>query len=541
MKLSTSAYIKKNVFPQVFVNPQLNQMNVNQRLYYSNKVLKHIEKQKEKNGELEKAQEELNCEFNDLLLKNKRLMSDFCQHVAKQTNFTEWITQQVKEQATLHAELVDKQNAQSQVLQSISQNVSSLSSTQANHTNQLSNQKLEMEKVKEDVSKIDELQSTYSKQLSEFNHETVSLKDQVLQQGKDTENLFQEQESLNRLLSAQQKQIDAHYLELSNQLDEQNHFVKSELDEHRKAHDEMNQKFSTQDEINKDVEQHYNKLNNKLLVQDKINEDVEQQYNKLNDQLLAQNKINEKVTSSIHDHDRKMSNFSDRLSQQEALYQLLHAKLLDVDEQHNHLFHQLNGHETSISRLDQHLLDHDHVQQNLYEELFFQKEELLYQVKKFEDMYNDLHSNMKKRIKALKRHIAKTVALNFAMFNSSTEQQIQYELSTSTNEDDKKYGELIQKLNDQVKENLDLKRELVKTNYKGPFVELFKGLPSNFPIDSILINGKNIDVTRFLNISSEGSIAHFTDELQVKTFDCNKIDGVNWGKETFETKSNDYN
>ena len=520
MKLSTSAYIKKNVFPQVFVNPQLNQMNVNQRLYYSNKVLKHIEKQKEKNGELEKAQEELNCEFNDLLLKNKRLMSDFCQHVAKQTNFTEWITQQVKEQATLHAELVDKQNAQSQVLQSISQNVSSLSSTQANHTNQLSNQKLEMEKVKEDVSKIDELQSTYSKQLSEFNHETVSLKDQVLQQGKDTENLFQEQESLNRLLSAQQKQIDAHYLELSNQLDEQNHFVKSELDEHRKAHDEMNQKFSTQDEINKDVEQHYNKLN---------------------DQLLDQNKINEEVTSSIHDHEQKMINFSDRLSQQEALYQLLHAKLLDVDDQHNHLYQQLNEHETSISRLDQHLLDHDHVHKNLYEELFSQKEELLYQVKKYEDMYNELHNNMKKRIKALKRHIAKTVALNFAMFNSSTEQQTQYELSTSTNEADKKYGELIQKLNDQVKENVDLKRELIKTNYKGPFVELFKGLPSNFPIDSILINGKNIDVTRFLNISSEGSIAHFTDELQVKTVDCNKIDGVNWGKETLDNKPNDYN
>ncbi|PGT81057.1 hypothetical protein [Bacillus sp. AFS040349] len=507
--MSTSAYIKKNVFPQVFVKPQLDQMNVNQRLYYSNKVLKHIEKQKEKNGALEKAQEELFCEFNDLSLKNKRLMSDFCQHVAKQTNFTDWITQQVKEQATLHAELVDKQKTHSQDIQSISHNVSSLSSTQTNHTNQLTNQKLELGKIKEDVSKIDELQSTYSKQLSEFNHETDLLKDQVLRQGKDNESLLQEQENLNRLLSTQQKQIDTHYHELSNQ-----------LDEHKKVHDELNQKLASQDEMNNDVEQ---------------------QYNKLNDQFLAQIKINEDVTSSIHDHEQKMINFSDRLSQQEALYQLLHVKLMDVDEQHNHLYQQLNEHETTISKLDEHLLNHDHVHKDLYEELFFQKEELLYQVKKYEDMYNELHNNMKKRIKALKRHIAKTVAMNFAMFNSSTDQQTQYELPTSTNEDDKKYGELIQKLNDQVKVNIDLKRELSNTNYKGPFVELFKGLPSNFPIDSILINGKNVDVTRFLNISSEGSIAHFTDELQVKTFDCNKIDGVNWGKETLETKPNDYN
>lgn len=518
--MSTNAFIKKDVYPQVFVNPKLEHMNVNQRLYYSNKVLKHIETQEEKNGELEKAQGELFCEFNNLTLKNKRLMSDFYQHVSKQANFTDWITQKVKEQATLHSELVDKQNSQSHEIHSIAQNVSSLSSTQTNQANQLTSQNQELKKVKENVTSLDELQAKYSKQLSENIVQTDDLKNQVIQQDKDNETLFQEQKNLNRLLSTQQKQIDDHYHVLSNQIDEQNRFVKSELDKHRNVHDQLNQQLANQD---------------------KINEDADQQFNKLNDQLLVQNKINEEVTSSLHDHEQKIINFLDRMSQQEALYQLLHAKLLDVDEHHNQLYQLLNEHETSMTKIDQHLLGHDHVHKNLYEELFFQKEELLYQVKKYEDMYNDLHTNMKKKIKALKRHITKTVALNIAMFNSSTEQKTQYDLSTSANEDDKKYGELIQKLNDQVKENVDLKRELGKTNYNGPFVELFKGLPSNFPINSILINGKNVDVTRFLNISSEGSIAHFTDELQVKTFDCNKIDGVHWGKETLDVEPKDYN
>jgi hypothetical protein len=484
--LSTKAFIKKSVFPRVFLNPQLEHINVNQRLFYSNKVLNHIETQQEKNYELEKAQEELFCEFTDLSLKTKRLMNDFCQHVAKQTSFTDWITKQVKEQASLYCELVDKHDAQSHEIKSIAENVSCLSSTQTNHTNQLNNQKQELEIVKGNVANLDQLQLKYSKQLSEYSDQTDLLKDKVIQQEKENENFVQEQENLHELLTTQQKQIDNHYQKLSDQFDEQNRSIKSQLDEHKEVHVELNQKLTNLDEINKDVEQ---------------------QYNNLNGQLLDQNKINEKITASLLDQEQKMVHFLDRLTQQEALYQLLHSKLLDIDEQHNHLFHQLNEHETNISTLDHHILDHDHVHKNLHDEL-------LYQVKRYEDMYNELHNNMK---------------------------NTQYELSTSSNDNEKKYNELIQKLNEQVKINSELKKEIATKSYKGPFVELFKGLPSNYPVDTIYINGKNVDVTRFLNISSEGNIAHFTDEMQIKTFDCNKIDGVQWGKETLDTKPNDFN
>ncbi|MCL7746120.1 hypothetical protein [Halalkalibacter alkaliphilus] len=111
------------------------------------------------------------------------------------------------------------------------------------------------------------------------------------------------------------------------------------------------------------------------------------------------------------------------------------------------------------------------------------------------------------------------------------------DLLGSTNTEEEDVESLFTQLVQDYKEQLDRSKELEKKQknlpvYKSPFVPLFQTLPANFPVNEVLLNGAAVEVARFINISAEGTIVHFTDdESSMKSFDINKIDGIHWGRE----------
>ncbi|MDT8861054.1 hypothetical protein N0O92_12495 [Alkalihalobacillus sp. MEB130] len=91
---------------------------------------------------------------------------------------------------------------------------------------------------------------------------------------------------------------------------------------------------------------------------------------------------------------------------------------------------------------------------------------------------------------------------------------------------------LLQKFKEESNENKEMRKKRDKEQlYESPFVQLFQSLPANFPVNEVLLNGIVVEVTRFINVSAESDIAHFSTEDNMKSFDINKIDGIHWGRE----------
>lgn len=63
---------------------------------------------------------------------------------------------------------------------------------------------------------------------------------------------------------------------------------------------------------------------------------------------------------------------------------------------------------------------------------------------------------------------------------------------------------------------------------KNPIISLLKKLPSNYPVNYVFVRGSAIEVSRFLNVSEDYTVAHFSNEENVQTFDISKIDGISW-------------
>ncbi len=118
------------------------------------------------------------------------------------------------------------------------------------------------------------------------------------------------------------------------------------------------------------------------------------------------------------------------------------------------------------------------------------------------------------------------------------ENEIQELLTTSSNSKPKEIqseSELLEVLikgyqeQREIIDNLQKKVDKLVTK-SNPFVDVFKSLPANYPVNEVLLNGNFVTVSRFLNINLEGEIVHFSDEEGIITLNVNKVDGINWGR-----------
>jgi len=67
-------------------------------------------------------------------------------------------------------------------------------------------------------------------------------------------------------------------------------------------------------------------------------------------------------------------------------------------------------------------------------------------------------------------------------------------------------------------------------NRCNKFKDFFKGIPVNYPIGVIYLNGFPVEVANFSNLQRHTGLAYFLDaEGQLTILDTAKIDGVSFG------------
>ncbi|MFJ7831022.1 hypothetical protein ACQKL6_17195 [Peribacillus sp. NPDC097197] len=66
---------------------------------------------------------------------------------------------------------------------------------------------------------------------------------------------------------------------------------------------------------------------------------------------------------------------------------------------------------------------------------------------------------------------------------------------------------------------------------KNKFSDFFKGIPVNYPIGVVYLNGFPVEVANFSNLQYDTGLAYFIDaEGQLTVLDTAKIDGVSFGE-----------
>ncbi|RXJ02410.1 hypothetical protein DS745_06815 [Anaerobacillus alkaliphilus] len=57
-------------------------------------------------------------------------------------------------------------------------------------------------------------------------------------------------------------------------------------------------------------------------------------------------------------------------------------------------------------------------------------------------------------------------------------------------------------------------------------LEILFNLPPNFPVHSLYIEGNSVEVSRFISVDPDQQVAQFALNNKIKTFDCEKINGI---------------
>lgn len=61
---------------------------------------------------------------------------------------------------------------------------------------------------------------------------------------------------------------------------------------------------------------------------------------------------------------------------------------------------------------------------------------------------------------------------------------------------------------------------------KRGLISLFKTLPSNYPVKSIITNGTEVYVSFFIHYDDSQQLVSFSEDDEIITIKCNEIDGI---------------
>jgi DNA repair exonuclease SbcCD ATPase subunit len=216
---------------------------------------------------------------------------------------------------------------------------------------------------------------------------------------------------------------------------------------------------------------------------DQLIEDNAGLKNQLNEILLEYNHFKKEINQIIQ-------KLFDQIYTHETIHAQLSAQLNEQNEIIQGLLNQINSHKTIYAQLNeqnemiQKLIDQLHIHETIQAQLSAQLNE-----------QNEIIQGLLNQINSYKT--------------------IQAQLSVQLNEQSK--------VNEYLKEQLNQ-----FLNKKGPFVDLLKTLPVNYPVNTIFVNGIPVRVSKFLGINAQDNIVHFSDDKNLKMFDPNKIDGIKW-------------
>ncbi len=280
----------------------------------------------------------------------------------------------------------------------------------------------------------------------------------------------------------------------------------------------------------------YQRLNNLALTH---TDRLSQQSNRISSQKQKIQEIQDRIPNIVEKQLEECFNiFRKELDDQHAkakqlIEQLLnyervalqHTNILDQQmEINSKLAHHINHYKSTHSQLSKEMEDIrskvEDILNNLKDhgEVFTKNSQIF-------DEQNKINEKLTHHIKQVK-HIQDQLTQEVANQN-----KLLQEFKQKRTEDEEHYSHLSKEVNELALRNNELKQRIKGTiNSNGAFSHIFKDLPENYPLHSILVNGVVVDVTRFLNMNLEDNLAHFTDDLHVSTFDCQKIEGVKWGE-----------
>jgi chromosome segregation ATPase len=237
-----------------------------------------------------------------------------------------------------------------------------------------------------------------------------------------------------------------------------------------------------------------NELNKILLEYNHFKKEINQIIQKLCDQLHCHETIHAQLSAQLNEQNEIIQGLLNQINSHKTIYAQLSAQLNEQNEINQKLIHQTNSHETIHAQLSAQLNEQNEMIQKLIDQLH---------------SHETIHAQLS------------------AQLNEQNE--IIQGLLNQINSYKTIHAQLSVQLNEQSKVNEYLKEQLHQLlNKKGPFVDLLKTLPVNYPVNTIFVNGIPVHVSKFLGINAQDNIVHFSDDKNLKMFDSNKIDGIKW-------------
>ncbi len=257
---------------------------------------------------------------------------------------------------------------------------------------------------------------------------------------------------------------------------------------------------------------------------------------------LIQNNINQDLLKQISQHESIHDHLSTQLNEQKEMRQRLIEQIRKNEIELNNqltnklvkLKNKINGmiREHQIFKV---IVDSYHFKQNDI------NQDLKKQIDHHEEIFNKLDDQTELNQNLLKQIILNESVPGHLQLNEQKDSSQGHSEQIQNNENAhilskqlNLYFESIQEIKNQfdmyesmLSEQFSIQNEMLQY----PFASLLNILPSNYPVESIFVNGKQESVTKFLSVNHQDKIAFFLDGENIKYFEYCSIEGITWGEE----------
>ncbi|MFJ7831024.1 hypothetical protein ACIQXU_12435 [Peribacillus sp. NPDC097284] len=238
------------------------------------------------------------------------------------------------------------------------------------------------------------------------------------------------------------------------------------------------------------------------------NTEFQKKLTKLNNKLESNDEVISNLSEQVIEFQRNQTKLNNKLESKNEMISNLSEQVIEFQRNQTKLNNKLES-KNEISNLSEQVIEFQRNQTKLNNKLesnneiiFILSEQVIEFQRKLKELSDGLDNNNK------------TIPMFSKQLNVCLErfQEIKRQFT--------KYDSILS-------EELSTRNEM----FQYPFISILKMLPSNYPLQSVYVNGKKESVTKFLSLNNQDKLVFFLDNENVKTFECSTIDGIVWGDE----------
>lgn len=484
--LSTSSG-KQGTNPKLYLTAE-KLIDSNQEYFYTNNDLEYKRKQDERINYLANNFEKLSNEITEIINHHQQLKDAVCSEHVLQNNINQNIKKQINHN---HKEIFIKLDEHTEFYQNLFKQISHHETVHELFITQINEQKDSNHRLSEQV-RLSETGLT--KQLAN-NNQTINNK-------------------INRMIREQRIFRD-----------KQNDYIQDifkQISQHEIVHDLISTQLNDQKDSSERLSEQIRQTELGLIHQLK---NVEEINSKISGMIDEQWEFREKQNVFIQD-------LFKHISQHETVHDLFTTQLNEQIASNQRLSEQVRQTETDLTNQ----LKNNEKLNNKIKRMIREHQMLKVIVDSYLLLQNNINQDLKKQINKdeSKREVNQdslSIQLNEQKDNNQNtieqlhENEIVHLLSKRLNPN----YESIQDVKNHLGKNPSLFSEQLPTNsemIQYPFALILNILPSNYPTESIYVNGKQERVTAFLSVNNQEKMAFFLDEEIIKKFDFGSIEGI---------------